>query len=249
MPSLRGHMIFMAHLAAELPRHLPDLARAVDANWASALLGSEAPDAWYFISGAKRPDMHIVDTEDPQTWAGAIDAWLAGHPEVSPGRAQAAAVAAFVAGYLSHMGMDIWAEQYQHPGLPVAARKSAPATWFPQALSDARRLQAALRALAEAPMPQDRMVTAAQLERASVPPRFPEAEIRRVACGIAPALPLRDAWEISRVNPLREMKTGAEERARWAEQRGALPGATPAEYQALLSAATDFTLAAIRRWW
>ncbi len=249
MPALRGHMVFMAHLAEVLERDLPPAAQAVNAQWAGALLGSQAPDAWYFIEGAKRPDMHLVDVDDPQTWPGALERWLDRHPELSPGRAQPPERAAFVIGYLSHLGLDVWAEQYQHPNLPAAARDGAPSAWFPTALSDRQRLQAALRALAEAPFPRERILSPEQLAEAPVPAGFPEAEIKRVACGIAPGLPLRDPWAISRVNPLRTMPDTPEERARWEQQRAGARAATADEYRALLEGAADFTLAVIRRWW
>jgi hypothetical protein len=158
-------------------------------------------------------------------------------------------MAAFVVGYLSHLGLDVWSEQYQHADLPAEARREAPAAWFPAALAERPRLQAALRALTEAPMPPARIVTPETLERAAVPAGFPEAEIKRVACGVAPGLPLRDPWAISRVNPLRHMPDSAEERARWDQQRAGLVPATADEYVALLAGATDFTLAVIRRWW
>src|SRR5256885_800846 len=116
-------MIFMAYLAGVLEQVLPEIGRVVDERWPSALLGSQAPDAWYFLPGAKRPDMHVVDVDDPQTWPGALERWLERHPELSPGRQQAPETAAFVAGYLSHLGLDVWAEQYQHPHLPAAARQ------------------------------------------------------------------------------------------------------------------------------
>ena len=66
---------------------------------------------------------------------------------------------------------------------------------------------------------------------------------------MAPGLPLVDPWTISRVNPLREMANTPEERAKWEQQRAGTVDATPQEYAALLDAATDFTLAAIRGWW
>jgi hypothetical protein len=242
-------MIFMAHLAGALRQALPPLGSAVDAHWPVALLGSQAPDAWYFIPGAKRPDLHVVDVDDPSTWTGVPERWLARHPHLSPGREQPAETAAFVAGYLSHLGMDVWAEQYQHADLPQAARDAAPAAWFPSALADRRRLQAALRALTEAPMPEARIVASERLEQAPVPAGFPEPEIKRVATGIAPGLPVRDPWRISRINPLRQMADTPDERARWETQRAELPDATPEEYEALLAGATDFTLAVIREWW
>jgi hypothetical protein len=193
--------------------------------------------------------LHVVDVDDPQTWPGVLDRWLERQPELSPGRQQPVETAAFVAGYLSHLGLDVWSEQYQHADLPAEARREAPAAWFPAALAERPRLQAALRALTEAPMPPARIVTPETLQQAAVPARFPEAEIKRVACGVAPGLPLRDPWAISRVNPLRHMPDSPEERARWDQQRAGLVPATPDEYVALLAGATDFTLAVIRRWW
>jgi hypothetical protein len=242
-------MVFMASLAGALAQDLPAAGQVVDAQWPSALLGSQAPDAWYFIPGAKRPDLHLVDVDDPQTWPEALERWLERYPTLAPGKQQPPETAAFVIGYLSHLGLDVWAEQYQHPDLPASARQAAPHTWFPPALADRRRLQAALRALTEAPMPPERILSPQQLEAAPVPAGFPEAEIKRVAGGVAPGLPLRDPWAISRVNPLRAMPDTAEERARWEQQRADLPDASDAEYQALLDGAADFTLAVIRRWW
>jgi len=249
MPSLRAHMRFAAHFADRLREALPDASRAVDAHWGSALLGSQAPDAWYFIPGAKRPDMHVVDRDDPLSWEGVLERWLDQRPELSSGCEQPPGTAAFVIGCLTHLGLDIWAEQYQHADFPTEARQRAPAAWFPAALADPKRLQAALRALTEAPMPPRRIVSPADLERATVPAGFPETEIKRVAVGIAPGLPLDDAWTISRINPIRHMPDTPEERAKWEQQRKANAPATANELQALLDAATDFALASVRRWW
>ena len=38
---------------------------------------------------------------------------------------------AFVTGYLSHIGLDTWAEQYLHSDFPAAARQGLPAAWYP----------------------------------------------------------------------------------------------------------------------
>ena len=249
MPSLHAHMRFAAHFADQLRTSLPDAARAVDAHWPAALLGSQAPDAWYFIAGAKRPDMHVVDRDDPQSWEGALERWLQQRPALSPGRDQPEETAAFVVGCLTHLGLDVWAEQYQDADLPAEARERAPAAWFPAELSDPKRLQAALRALTEAPMPPERIRSAEQLDRAPVPDGFPAAEVKRVAAGVAPGLALTDPWAISRISPFRELPDTPAERAKWEQQRAANAPATPEEVQALLDAATDFTLRTVSQWW
>jgi hypothetical protein len=247
MPSLRGHMVFMSVLRDALERELPALGAIVAEHWPAALAGSEGPDAWYF-SGQQRPETHGLDMEDPATWAGAIPTWLERHPEMRPGRAQPPEVAAFVAGYLSHLGLDTW-EQYQHEELPFERRAGAPAAWYPRALADRDRLRAALRRLGEAPFPAGRRLTPEALGAAPVPAQFAPDAVRRVAAGIAPALPLEDPWEISRVNPLRDLPRTPDARAAWERERAELPEATPAEYAALLDAASAFTLDAIRAWW
>ncbi|MGH2354022.1 MAG: hypothetical protein ACRDI2_03135 [Chloroflexota bacterium] len=247
MPSLRAHMVFLSELRDVLAAELPEAAAAVAAHWPAALLGSEAPDGWYF-SGQQRPETHGLDVDDPSTWAGAASRWLERHPAQSPGRAQPPETTAFAVGYFSHVGLDTW-EQYQHADFPVEARAAAPGAWFPPAVADAKRRQAALRALGEAPFPSQRLVTPADLQAAPVPAGFPAGAIRRVAAGIAPALPLTDPWAISRVNPLREMPDTLQERQKWEAQRAAVPPATEPEQEAMLRSALDFTVAAIKEWW
>ncbi|MDQ3701881.1 MAG: hypothetical protein M3442_13315 [Chloroflexota bacterium] len=247
MPSLRAHMVFLSELRDALVRTGAEAAPAVEAHWPAALLGSEAPDGWYF-SGQQRSDTHALDMDDPTTWPGAATRWLQRHPQLSPGRSQPPQTAAFVVGYFSHVGLDTW-EQYQHPDFPPPARSAAPAEWFPPVLADTRRRQAALRALGESPFPAQRLVSAADLDRAPVPDGLPAEAIRRVATGIVPALPLSDPWAISRINPLRDQPDTPEERQRWEAQRATLLPATPAESQALLHSALAFTLAAVETWW
>jgi hypothetical protein len=252
MPSLRAHMVFMSALRDAL-RGVPPggdlapLAAAVDDEWPAALLGSEAPDGWYF-SGERRPDTHGLDLEDAATWPGAGTRWLQRHPHLSPGRAQRPAVAAFAAGYFSHIGLDTW-EQCQHPDFPAPARDGAPPAWFPPALAAPERRQAALTALGEAPFPASRLVTPADLLAAPVPGGFPAEAIRRVAAGVAPALPLSDSWAISRVNPLREMPDTPPARAEWEARRASQAPATADELRALRESALAFTVDAIRSWW
>lgn len=247
MPSLRAHMVFLSELRDVLVGALPEAAAAVEAHWPAALLGSEAPDGWFF-SGQQRPETHALDMDDPTTWAGAAGRWLERHSHLAPGRAQPPQTVAFAVGYFSHVGLDTW-EQYQHADFPPAARAEAPAEWFPAALADAQRRQAALRALGEAPFPTHRLVSAADLSQAPVPAGFPAEAIRRVAAGIAPALPLSDPWAISRINPLREQPDTPEERRRWEAQRATHRPATAEEVAALRHSALAFTLAAIREWW
>jgi hypothetical protein len=247
MPSLRGHMVFMSVLRDTLETDFPELASSVEQHWPAALLGSEGPDAWYF-SGQKRPDTHGLDLEDHTTWPDAMTRWLDQYPEITPGRRQPLDVQAFVTGYLSHLGLDTW-EQYQHEDFPPERRRTSPEEWYPALLGTAERRKAALRALGEAPFPAERIVAAQVLEQTPVPPQFHPDAVRRVAAGIVPALPLSDPWEISRVNPLRQMPHTAEARTSWEQEQATLPPALPVELQALLDAAASFTLHAIRRWW
>jgi hypothetical protein len=247
VPSLRAHMVFMSELRDALGAALPPVGAAVDAHWAAALLGSQAPDGWYF-GGERRPETHGLDLEDPTTWPGAAARWLERHPGLFPGRTQPPATAAFVAGYFSHIGLDTW-EQYQPPDFSPAARAADPASWHPAALAPLERRQAALAALGESPFPPERLVTPADLTAAPVPDGFPAEAIRRVAAGIAPALPLDDPWAISRVNPLRAMPDTVEARAAWEAQRAARAPATPEERRALRESAPTLTLAAIADWW
>ncbi len=84
---------------------------------------------------------------------------------------------------------------------------------------------------------------------APVPEGFPAPAIRRVAAGVAPALPLSDPWAISRVNPLREMPDTSAARAEWEARRASQAPATADELRALRESALAFTLDAIRSWW
>lgn len=247
MPSLRGHMVFMSVLRDALEDSHPTLAADVEQHWPEALLGSQGPDAWFF-SGQQRPETHGLDQDDPATWADAITRWLDRHPEIRPGREQPPHVRAFIAGYLSHLGLDTW-EQYQHEAFPTDRRAQAPPAWYPAPLALRERVRTALRRLGEAPFPADRLVTAEQLRQGHVLPPFHPEAVKRVASGIVPALPLHDPWEISRISPLREMPRTEESRRAWEQERAARAEATPEEYQALLDAATALTLAAVDQWW
>ncbi len=245
-------MVFVSNLRDALAREAPELAglgRAVTDHWPAALMGSEGPDGWFFTPGKKRPDTHILDTDEPATWAGAMDRWLDRHRDLRPGREQAPETQAFMVGYLSHLGLDTWGEQYQHPDLPAAARAAAPVEWFPEQLGDRDRVRAALRRLGEERFPEERSVTVEQLDAVRAPAVFEPDAVRRVAVGILPSLPLSDPWEISRVNPLRETPRDEATRVAWQREREKLPQATDAEYTALLAGATAFTLDLIRKWW
>src|SRR6266508_826709 len=206
MPSLRGHMVFLVKLRQELERTMPEVGRAVAQEWPSALLGCEAPDS-HFFTEQHRPDLHMLDQKDPGTWPGAVERWLETHPELAPGREQPAATVAFVVGYVSHIGLDAWAEQYLSAEYPAAAREGMPAAWYPAELQDAAR------------------------RRAPVPEGFRAEPIRAIATGILPALALVDPWEQSRVQPLpgREPRPDTpEERAKWEAERAARPSASVA---------------------
>lgn len=193
----------------------------------------------------------MVDTDDPGTWPGAVERWLAAHPELAPGRAQPPETAAFVVGYLSRLGLDTWAEQYLHDAFPAAARTELPGAWLPPAVADRERRRAALQALGEAPIPPQDAIDPAALERVPIPAGFPVEAIRTITLGIAPAMALTDAWAISRVNPLpgRARPDTPEARHTWEAARAALPPATSEENEALLGGALAFTLDQIRRWW
>ena len=138
MPSLRGHMVYLVELRQALERELPEVAAPVAAHWPCALLGCEAPDS-HFFTEQTRPDLHMLDAQDPATWPGAVERWLNSQPQLSPGRAQPPETAAFVVGYLSHIGLDTWAEQYLHPDFPAAARRGLPDAWYPAAVADGVR--------------------------------------------------------------------------------------------------------------
>jgi hypothetical protein len=249
MPSLRAHLVFMGKLREALERDLPAVGAAAKAHWPSALLGSEAPDSWYFTE-QQRPDTHALDMQDASTWPGAVERWLDSHPELAPGREQPPETVAFVAGYLSHIGLDTW-EQCFHPDFPAAARAEMPPSWFPPEVADAGRRRAALQALGEVVVPGEYLVDTAALEHAPIPAGFRADAIRTITTGIAPALPLSDPWAMSRVNPLpgRTQPDTPEARRAWEAGRTAAPPATDRELAALLDGALAFTLAMVRRWW
>jgi hypothetical protein len=249
MPSLRAHLVFVGKLREALERELPAAGAAVRAHWPSAVLGSEAPDSWYFTE-QRRPDTHALDMEDAATWPGAVERWLDSHPELAPGRAQPPETVAFVVGYLSHIGLDTW-EQFFHPDFPAGPLADTPPAWLPPAVRDRERRRAALQALGELVMPRDYVVDTAALERAPIPAGFRADAIRTITAGIAPALPLTDPWAMSRVNPLpgRSQPDTPEARRAWEAGRAGVVPATDGELAALLDGALAFTLAMIRRWW
>jgi hypothetical protein len=244
-------MVFLVKLRQELERAMPEVGRAVAAEWPSALLGCEAPDS-HFFTEQHRPDLHMLDQKDPGTWPGAVERWLEARPELAPGREQPAATVAFVVGYLSHIGLDTWAEQYLSAEYPAAAREGMPTAWYPEELQDAARRRAALQRMAEEPVAEEFQVDAEALRRAPVPEGFRAEPIRAIATGILPALALVDPWEQSRVQPLpgREPRPDTpEEREKWEAERAARPRASVAELHALVGGALDFTMEKIRRWW
>jgi len=244
-------MVFVSHFRDVLARDLPALARHVEAEWPAALLGSEGPDGWFFAAGQKRPDTHFLDAGEPATWVDAMTRWLESYGALRPGRELRPVQASFLAGYLSHLGLDTWGEQYQDPRLPSEARSTAPKEWYPSELGDTTRVRAALRRLGEAPFPGERLVDEGAIRAAALraPAELNPDAIARVAVGILPALPLVDPWQISLVNPLREVPSTPAARAEWDARRGAQAEATDAEYDALLRAASDFTLRVVRKWW
>ena len=251
MPSLRGHMVFISHFRDVLAAAQPDLGRHVADEWPAALLGSQGPDGWFFVPGAARPSTHMLDKDDPRTWPGWFERWLEQHGAVRPGRTLGPVQASFLAGYLSHLGLDVWAELYFEPELPSEMRRAARSAWYPASLPDAARVRASLRHLGEVPFPRDRIVSDASLRAAAaeVPSRFNPDAILRVAVGTLPSLAIEDPWESSRVSALREMPRTDEARAKWEAQRAAQAPATEGEYAALLGAASDFTLELVRAWW
>ena len=252
MPALRAHAVFLTHVRHWLdsPAGGPAGLRAtLEAHWPAVLLGTLAPDSWY-VAGGSRPEMHFASRDDPSTWPDASDRWLATRPSLAPGRSLPPETAGFLAGHLAHLGLDSW-DDYQHPDFPAGARATAPAAWFPppDRLGAPARQRAALRALAEAPFPDSRLVTAGDLACAPVPTGFPAQAIRQIGVTILRALPLRDPWAISRVNPLRPVPDTPEARREWETRRAAVPLATAGELEALLQCATTFTLDALIRWW
>ena len=251
MPSLRGHMVYLVELRQALERELPEVAAAVAAHWPCALLGCEAPDS-HFFTEQTRPDLHMLDAQDPATWPGAVERWLDSQPQLSPGRAQPPETVAFVVGYLSHIGLDTWAEQYLHPDFPAAARRGLPDAWYPAAVADGARRRAALPHLAEAAVPAAYHVPPDAIQRAPLPAGVRAEPIRTLTAGILPALSLDDPWSQSRVQPLpgRAVRPDtAEARRLWESERAAHAPVTAAEQEALLSGALAFTLHMIRRWW
>jgi hypothetical protein len=218
--------------------------------WPSALLGCEAPDS-HFFTEETRPDLHMVDLQDPSTWPGAVERWLESQPAIAPGREQPASTVAFVVGYLSHIGLDTWAENYLSPEFPAAAKEGLPGAWYPEAILEAGPRRAALQRLSEEPVVEEYWVDAEALRRAPVPAGFRAEPIRQIAVGILPALALVDPWEQSRVQPLpgREAPNTPEAREKWEAERAAAPRASVAELHALLDGALDFTIDKIKRWW
>jgi hypothetical protein len=243
--------VYLVKLRRALERDVPEAGAAVAAHWPSALLGSEAPDS-HFFTEQTRPDLHALDQNDATTWAGAVERWLDQHPELSPGRAQPPQTVAFVVGYLSHIGLDTWAEQYLHDDFPVAAREGLPAAWYPPAMLDGARRRAALQRLAEEPVPHEYVVPLDAIARAPVPDGFRADPIRAITAGILPALAIDDAWGQSGVQPLpgRAVRSDTrEERQKWEAERASRIPATDAEVAAVLDGALAFTLHMIRRWW
>jgi hypothetical protein len=251
MPSLRGHMVFISHFRDVLAREFPDVGRSVEAEWPAALLGSQGPDGWFFVPGAARPSTHMLEKDDPHTWAGWFERWMEEHAALRPGRDRTPGEVSFFAGYLSHLGLDVWAELYFEPELPAEMKQSARAEWYPPALTDSSRVRAGLRRLGEEPFPRGRVVSEDEIRRAAeqVPPQLNPDAIVRVAVGTLPSLAVDDPWESSRISALREMPRTDEARSQWEAQRGAQTAATDAEYAALLAAASDNTLSLIRAWW
>ena len=244
-------MVFVSHFRDVLTGELPAAGERVTAEWPAALLGSEGPDGWFFVEGAKRPDTHMLDKDRPETWPGWFDRWMEAHRALRPGRELSAVEASFIVGYLSHLGMDVWAELYVDPQLPAEMRAAAPEAWYPAALGDESRVRAALRRLSEAPFPRERIVQESEIHAAAarVPAQLHPNAVARVAAGVLPSLAMDDPWESSRVNPLREVPRTAEARIAWERQRAAEAAATDEEYAALLAAASDFTLGLVCAWW
>ena len=244
-------MVFMSHFRDVLAVELPELGRHVASEWPAALLGSQGPDGWFFVPGAQRPSTHMLDKDDPSTWSGWFEWWLEEHASAGRGRGALPGQASFLAGYLSHLGLDVWAEQYFEPALPTKMKEAARDEWYPRELPDPARVGAALRRLGEAPFPRERIVSEESLRRATahVPAHFNPEAIARVAVGTLPSLALDDPWESSRVSALREMPRTPAARAAWEAQRAAQTPATDAEYAALLAAASDFTSSLVRAWW
>ena len=251
MPSLRGHMVFISEFRDVLVRELPALGGHVAQEWPAALLGSQGPDGWFFVEGAQRPSTHMLEKDDPATWSGWFERWLEANAALRPGRGRAPGQASFFAGYLSHLGLDVWSELYFEAELPAEMKAAARTEWYPAELTDPNRVRAGLRRLSEVPFPRDRIASEAALREAAahVPPQLNPEAIVRVAVGTLPSLALDDPWESSRVSALREMPRTPEARAQWEQQRAGQALATESEYDALLAAASDFTLGLVRAWW
>ena len=222
-------------------------AAVLDARWPEAVAGSLAPDAWPLFGGA-RSQMHALVKDDPATWHGAVERWLDAAPAVRPGRGCEAATAAFLLGYVTHLCLDTWS-LYLDPALPAAARRESPDAWFPAVLREEAALPAALLALGEAPIPVHRQVAPAALACAFVPDGFDVAATRKLGAGVAPALPERDPWRISRANPIRPRPDTPEAKREWDARRAAFPEASPEQVAALVGAALNFTRRAVERWW
>jgi hypothetical protein len=247
MPALRAHLVFLSELADALPIAHREAAAVTHAFWPAALLGALAPDVWY-VSGGRRADWHELEKDVPATWEGAIERWLERRPALRPGRRLPPETAAFMVGYVAHLGLDTWV-QYQEAALPADVRQDAFGGWFPESLGEPARRAAALRALAERPFPPERRVTPEHVAAAGIPEGFPARDVRHLLLSLLPALDGDDAWEMSRHHPWRQMPRDAAARQDWETQRAASPPATEDQVRTLLEAALDFTLTALGRWW
>jgi hypothetical protein len=247
MPALRAHLTFSSVVRDALPAALPAAGDVVAAHWAATLIGALAPDVWYIVGG-RRVDLHGLDKEDPATWSGAIGRWRDAHPEFGPGRTLPPETAAFVAGYLIHLGLDTWA-QYQETALPEAVRRASPPAWFPLSLAAAPRLRAALQRLAEAPFPAERRLVASDVDQVTLPAGVDEVALKRMTACLLSSLALEDPWAMSRIHPWREMPVTEAAYQEWAQRRATLSPATAGEYADLLRAASAFTIAALSDWW
>jgi hypothetical protein len=258
VPSLRSHVVFLNHVRDAAGGWAPPAGRRalVDAlvdYWPEAVLGSLAPDAWPLFGGT-RFQMHLLHKDDPATWDGAVErwlAWLAKTPDggaAGPGRRAARPAAAFVLGYLSHLCLDTWS-LYLDSALPPQVRARSPAAWFPPVLLAPGAAQATLRALGEAPIAADRVLRMEDIACAELPDGFPAEAIRRLAAGLVPALGETDPWRMSRINPLRPQPDTPAARHEWEQRRAAQPPVSTAARAALCDAALDFTRRAVEGWW
>jgi hypothetical protein len=103
MPTPFMHIAVAHRLSADsaVP---PEIRAVLHANWGPFLLGSVAPDA-RVSSGLRRTDTHFFDYQaviDPP----APVVMLTQHPSLRRPLTHDAAHAAFVAGYVAHLGMD-----------------------------------------------------------------------------------------------------------------------------------------------